>query len=141
MHPLPRASLKWVGFTTFSWVSAVFAFVVTTVAMAQPATQPYFVHVWQTEDGLPQNAVPAVLQTHDGYLWVCTYNGLARFDGAHFTVFDNANTPGLVNGRVTSLFEDAKGRLWIGHESGELTLIMKASLNLSNFMQLGATEA
>ena len=122
MHPLPRAALKWVAFAKFIWVGGVLFFGGLTVATAQPVTEPYFVRVWQTEDGLPQNAVPAILQTHDGYLWVCTFDGLARFDGVHFTVFNNAKTPGLVNGRVTSLFEDAKGDLWIGHETGELTL-------------------
>ena len=122
MHPLPRAALKWVVIAAFSWVVVVLFFGGSTAAVAQPVTQPYFVHVWQTEDGLPQNVIPTILQTHDGYLWIGTYSGLARFDGVHFTIFNNANTPGLVNDRVTSLFEDAKGDLWIGHETGELTL-------------------
>jgi signal transduction histidine kinase/ligand-binding sensor domain-containing protein len=122
MYPLFRAALKWAVFTIFSWVGIALFLGGSTVATAQPVTQPYYVHVWQTEDGLPQNAVPAILQTADGYLWVCTFDGLARFDGVHFTVFNNANTPGLANNRVTSLFEDVKEDLWIGHETGELTL-------------------
>ena len=63
----------------------------------------------------------AIVQTHDGYLWVGTYDGLARFDGASFTVFDNNNTPEMSSSRVISLFEDREGNLWIGHETGELT--------------------
>ena len=63
MHPLPRAALKWVVIAIFSWVVVVLFFGGSTAAMAQPVTQPYFVHVWQTEDGLPQNAVPTILQT------------------------------------------------------------------------------
>ncbi len=81
----------------------------------------YFLRVWQTEDGLPENVVTAIVQTHDGYLWVGTYDGLARFDGASFTVFDNNNTPEMSSSRVISLFEDREGNLWIGHETGELT--------------------
>jgi len=50
-----------------------------------------------------------------------TYNGLARFDGVRFTIFDTANTPEFHDSRIMSLFEDAKGTLWIGHETGSLT--------------------
>ncbi|MBE0543765.1 MAG: ATP-binding protein [Verrucomicrobia bacterium] len=81
----------------------------------------YFVRVWQSDDGLPQNAVSAVIQARDGYLWVGTYNGLVRFDGVRFTVFDHSNTAELPNNRVTSLFEADDASLWIGHETGELT--------------------
>ena len=81
----------------------------------------YFTRVWQTQDGLPNNAVTAIVQTRDGYLWLATYDGLARFDGVNFVIFDNSNTPEMRSSRVTSLFEDAEGNLWIGCESGELT--------------------
>src|SRR6516162_3180533 len=80
----------------------------------------YFTRVWQTRDGLPNNAVTAIVQTHDGYLWLATYDGLARFDGVTFNVFDNSNTPEMHSSRITSLFEDAEENLWIGCESGDL---------------------
>lgn len=85
------------------------------------ASPNYFVRAWQAEQGLPQNKVTAVVQTHDGYLWVGTYSGLARFDGVHFAVFDENNTPQMRSSRVTSLFETADGTLWIGDESGQVT--------------------
>jgi ligand-binding sensor domain-containing protein/signal transduction histidine kinase len=81
----------------------------------------YSVRIWQTEDGLPQNMVTSAVQTHDGYLWFGTYSGLARFDGERFQVFDSINTPGLRDRRIASLFEDAHGTLWIGHEAGIVT--------------------
>ena len=81
----------------------------------------YSVRVWQTEDGLPQNMVTAAVQTRDGYLWFGTYSGLVRFDGERFLIFDSGNTPGLRDRRVTSLFEDAQGTLWIGHDAGIVT--------------------
>ena len=81
----------------------------------------YYTHQWLREDGLPQNSVTAVVQTQDGYIWIGTYNGLSRFNGEQFTVFETGTTPGLASSRITSLFEDANGVLWIGHESGELT--------------------
>ena len=77
-------------------------------------------HVWQADDGLPQNGVSAIVQTRDGYLWIGTYGGLARFDGARFVVFDNNNTPAMFSNQITSLFEDSSGVLWIGYETGEL---------------------
>jgi ligand-binding sensor domain-containing protein/signal transduction histidine kinase len=92
-------------------------------AIAAPASagSSYIHRSWQVEDGLPQNAVTAVVQSRDGYLWLGTYSGLARFDGIRFTVFDENNTPELHNNRVTSLFEAENGTLWIGHENGEAT--------------------
>ena len=84
------------------------------------AAPNYFIRSWQSEAGLPQNKVTAVVQAHDGYLWVGTYSGLARFDGMQFTNFDENNTPAMRNGRVTSLFESAAGTLWIGDESGQV---------------------
>jgi len=72
---------------------------------AAAALPNYFIRTWQVENGLPQNKVTAVVQTGDGCLWLGTYNGLARFDGVRFTVFDDHNTPELHSSRVTSLFE------------------------------------
>ncbi len=86
-----------------------------------PAAPNYFTRTWQVEQGLPQNKVTAVVQTRDGYLWVGTYNGLARFDGVRFTVFDDNNTPELHSSRITSLFEAADGALWVGTENGDVT--------------------
>jgi len=73
---------------------------------------------WQTEQGLPQVSVTAIVQTRDGYIWVGTFGGLARFDGVRFTVFDSGNTPGIAGNRIRSLFEDRDGVLWIGTETG-----------------------
>ena len=98
----------------------VFALAVPGIFSALAAPN-YFTRIWQVEQGLPQNKVTAVVQTRDGYLWVGTYNGLARFDGVHFTVFDDNNTPELRSRRITSLFETSDGLLWIGTESGEVS--------------------
>ena len=81
----------------------------------------YFLRTWKADDGLPDNSVMSIAQTHDGYLWLATFAGLARFDGVHFTILNSAKTPGLESDRFSALFEDAQGNLWIGHEHGELT--------------------
>jgi len=82
----------------------------------------YFLRSWKTDSGLPDNAVSAILQTRDGYLWVGTYAGLARFDGMRFVTFNSAQEPGLQSDRITSLSEDADGTIWVGQEGGDLTL-------------------
>jgi len=71
---------------------------------------------WTADDGLPQNSVYKVQQTSDGYLWMATVDRLARFDGVHFTVFNKSNSPGIVNNRFVSLFEDSRRDLWAGTE-------------------------
>src|ERR1700733_13536462 len=66
----------------------------------------YQVDVWQREDGLPQNSVTSIKQTSDGYLWLGTQDGLVRFDGIRFQLFDQNNTPAIKNSRIVQLFED-----------------------------------
>lgn len=91
----------------------------------QAAGEPrYLIHSWQTENGLPQESVNAICQTSDGYLWLGTYDGLARFDGLRFVNFNTGVAPELKNSRITSLFEDSQHRLWIGHETGGLSQLV-----------------
>ncbi len=74
---------------------------------------------WGTEAGLPQNTVNAIVQTRDGYLWIGTSDGLARFDGVRFTVFGLQE--GLPSVVVQTLYEDRLGTLWIGTSGGGLS--------------------
>jgi ligand-binding sensor domain-containing protein/signal transduction histidine kinase len=104
----------------------------------------YSIDVWQTEQGLPQDSVTSVVQTRDGYLWLGTYNGLVRFDGVRFKIFDTSNTTEFRDSRITSLFEDADGALWIGHETGSLTQLRAGkftAVNLGNNWPGGAVWA
>jgi signal transduction histidine kinase/ligand-binding sensor domain-containing protein len=103
------------------WFALTFAIVAVGFFPALAASPNYFTRTWQVEQGLPQNKVTAVVQARDGYLWLGTYNGLARFDGVRFTVFNDNNTPELHSSRITSLFETADSTLWIGTESGDVS--------------------
>ena len=71
------------------------------------------------DDGLSQGMVYDLLQTKDGFLWVGTKDGLNRYDGYNFRVWDN--DPGqpftLSDNTVTALFEDSRGWLWVGCET------------------------
>ncbi len=97
---------------------------VTVIPGAQAAgkaTLPEFtLRSWDSEDGMPLAEARAVVRTPDGYLWIATSAGLARFDGARFVVMTTSDTPGLGDDRIASLFVDAVGNLWIGTEAGTL---------------------
>jgi len=73
---------------------------------------------WTSDSGLPQNSITTILQTHDGYLWLGTQEGLVRFDGVRFTVFDTRNTPAMNDDWVQALLESRDGTLWIGTVTG-----------------------
>jgi ligand-binding sensor domain-containing protein len=80
----------------------------------------FFQQSWQVRDGLPQNTIEAILQTRDGYLWLATQEGLVRFDGARFEVFDRGRVPGMTTNHVTALLEARDGTLWAGTVGGGL---------------------
>jgi len=90
---------------------------------------------WQTERGLPENQVSGLLQTRDGYLWLATQEGVARFDGARFAVFDRSNTPAFAVNRIRCLAEDSEGVLWIGTNGGGL---VRASGGTFSAVSLGS---
>ncbi len=82
-------------------------------ALAGAAPDDFLIQTWDTSSGLPHNTVRCIAQTPDGYLWIGTENGLARFDGVRFENFDRENTPALQNPNIEYLQVDATGKLWI----------------------------
>ena len=76
---------------------------------------------WTADSGLPQNIIRGIVQTPDGYLWVATLNGVARFDGVRFTVFDKSNTPGIAANRFAAMVHGVGGDLWLYTENGNIT--------------------
>jgi ligand-binding sensor domain-containing protein len=73
----------------------------------------YSLSSWERRDGLPHNTVQSLAQTPDGYLWVATVEGLARFDGLRFKIFDRTNTEALTRNDIQSLYASRDGSLWI----------------------------
>ena len=96
-------------------------------AVTAPVDYPVDYHIdsWTTENGLPQNIVRDACQMPDGYLWLATMDGLVRFDGVRFAVFNRANTPGILSNRFTSLYCSANGELWAGTEISGVTRLRK----------------
>ena len=97
---------------------------VTPLAALDPgrAITQYRAETWGLEEGLPQMSVEVIRQTRDGYLWLGTQEGLARFDGVRFQVVDRHNVAELRSNLFTSLAEDAAGTLWAGTTAGLLSL-------------------
>jgi ligand-binding sensor domain-containing protein len=89
---------------------------------ATRAQAQYSFDHWTTDDGLPQNTIRGLVQTRDGYLWFTTFDGLVRFDGVRFTVFDKSNTPGFASNRFTAIRESNDGTLYASTEEGSLTI-------------------
>jgi ligand-binding sensor domain-containing protein/signal transduction histidine kinase len=93
------------------------AALLSLIAFIPPVSaQQFRIDAWTADDGLPQNPVNRVLQTRDGFLWLATYAGLVRYDGARFEVFNTGTTPSLNASRFANLFEDRDGNLWAATE-------------------------
>lgn len=96
-----------------------------------------------TDNGLPQNGVRAIAQTPDGYLWFTTFDGLVRYDGVRFTVFDKNNSPGISNNRFSLLHAEPDGTLFAGTEDGGLTVYRDGkfqSFNAANSLLSGFVQ-
>lgn len=97
------------------------ALLLTVVSASPVGAAEYRFDTWTIDSGLPQNSVNAILQTRDGYIWLATFDGLARFDGVRFIVFSKANTPGITSNRCYRLYEDRDGALWAGRDDRGIT--------------------
>lgn len=99
---------------------AIFCLLQTSrVGIAQPGGKWEFRN-WQSRDGLPENTVQAIAQTEDGFLWVGTSGGLARFDGESFEIFNHRNTATFQESNITCLLVAHDKSLWIGTDGGGL---------------------
>lgn len=82
----------------------------------------YSERVWDTDDGFPIQRLlwASIIQTNDGYLWIGTRVGLVRFDGIRFETFNTDNATGILDNRITRMFESRDGSLWIATQYGFL---------------------
>jgi signal transduction histidine kinase/ligand-binding sensor domain-containing protein len=85
------------------------------------ASAQYRFDAWTADNGLPQNIVRGMRQTPDGYLWIATLDGVARFDGVHFTIFNKSNTPGIISNRIGAMVGGQGNDLWLSSEGGRVT--------------------
>lgn len=125
----PRAfwgGARWIGGLLVWWM------MLGLPSITSAEAPRFIIDVWSQEAGLPDSTVTAVTQTPDGFLWVGTYNGLARFDGVEFDVYDPLNTPELTHPRIWELFVDPHGVLWINTADGSLTSYQHGQFRLEH---------
>ena len=98
----------------FVWIFALHALALNP----SKDLRQYMLRTWTSEQGLPQDTVRAMLQTRDGFLWIGTRGGLARFDGAGFVLYKAGEPNSIPSESVTGLAEDRTGGLWISSAGG-----------------------
>src|SRR5687768_7080572 len=98
--PTPRTHLLEIrtSLTAVQTMACLWALLALSLSTTTAHAQYRFDH-WTADNGLPQNSVRDIVQTRDGYLWMTTFDGLVRFDGVRFTVFNKSNTPELASNR------------------------------------------
>jgi signal transduction histidine kinase/ligand-binding sensor domain-containing protein len=99
---------------------AVLILASTSFSAQGSANSGWFTRIWKTDDGLPDNNVQAVAQGPDGYLWVATPAGLARFDGIHFTRFPIQNLTNAPDQRIRIILCGRNGVLWMASDNGRI---------------------
>ena len=95
----------------------------------------YSIQVWENDHGLPHDAVVSMVQSRDGYLWLGTLGGLARFDGIRFS-----SIPGLRDNRIVYLFEDSRRNLWVGTENAGTVILKEGSILSPPELSVGGIE-
>ena len=87
--------------------------------VAQKEEELYFNHLTR-ENGLPSDRIRGVVQDFKGYIWIATVNGLARFDGKNFTVYQhNSNDPStIIDNLLISVTVSRDSMIWIGAVDG-----------------------
>lgn len=83
----------------------------------------YFSESWSTVDGLPHNTVNAIAQTPDGYLWFATWEGVARFNGRRFDIFERSAETGLPDSGIRTLHVAANGDLLVAGSRGGIARV------------------
>jgi len=121
--------------STYRTFAAVLVLVLLGLCSSIQLRAQYRYDVWTADNGLPQNIVRGIYQSPDGFLWVATFDGLVRFDGVQFRVFNKSNTPGMASNRIVSLHGDRSGNLWMSSEGGDLTLYRNGT-----FQSMGAGQ-
>lgn len=104
--------------------SALFLVFCLTLLSIMPASvhagsimQPYYFQTYDIRNGLSHNTVNAIVQDKLGFMWFGTKDGLNRFDGTFFRVFNKENST-LKNNYITKLLEDKDGNIWVGTDAG-----------------------
>ena len=108
----------------------------------------YSLEHWDTSDGLPVDLILSMHQSHEGFLWLRTYNGLIRFDGVSFKVFDSSNVPFLSGDNISAILETPDSTLWVSspydglwsYKNGKTQLILEDMSFSSQIIWMSSTQ-
>ena len=104
------------------WKRVLAALLILCLFAGQLFSQEYsHMEKLSVDEGLPHTDVSSIVQDRDGYIWIGTYSGLCRYDGTDMTVYDVSNSI-LESSRIRSLYLASDGLLYIGTETGGLTI-------------------
>src|SRR5260370_23669741 len=92
----------------------------STITARSQSTVNFGHQTWTTENGLPQSSVHQIFQSRDGYIWIATEGGAARFTGTDFKVFNHESNPAFTSDDVSCFAQDTHDTLWIGTSDGLL---------------------
>ena len=118
MMAMSRSSLSRVVQWFVCWALLLGACLPARALDPGKAFHHYVRNVWSIQNGLPQISVQAIVQDQQGYIWVATQAGVARFDGIRFTTYSPETHPELPGVLSRSLLVDSSGRVWIGTYKG-----------------------
>jgi len=99
------------------FITAIFWCFFITASVTGPFRN-YIHRGWSSDEGLPQNSVYSIAQDKDGFIWIGTAEGLVKFDGSTFKLFDKYTDSNFTSNIVLALTESDDGCLWIGLKSG-----------------------
>lgn len=104
------------------------------VLCLQDFAQP--VRILSTKDGLPQSFISGIVQDSTGFMWIATRNGLARYDGIQFKIFNHSLTDSgtIASNVVTWVNTDERNNLWLSYETGEIDRINPVTEQIFHFI-------
>ncbi|WP_105255629.1 diguanylate cyclase domain-containing protein [Pseudoalteromonas sp. T1lg75] len=121
------------GVTLLRFLQSLLLLAATLItSTASASITDYVVKQWNTRNGLPSQSLKSVTQDNQGYIWVGTQFGLSRFDGEHFTNFNEQNSNFLNSNAINKLLIDKEGLLWIGTKKG-VSVLDPDSMNYFQF--------
>jgi PAS domain S-box-containing protein len=120
--------MKYHDFNLTHWLLLLVVIILTSNALAQEKSKlnpnkklsQYIYRNWNAQNGMPSDVSVNLFQSTDGYIWAATYNGIIRFDGANFSVYDLNSIEGLGKSsvQIQSLAQGSDGTIWFATLQG-----------------------
>jgi ligand-binding sensor domain-containing protein/signal transduction histidine kinase len=119
--------MRW---TIHRWLLMGWVLLFAATASAASTNSGWSLHVWRSEDGLPNNNVTGLAQTPDRYLWVANASRLSRFDGVQFETFPPGAVVANWTQRIHLLLRSRNGGLWLATDHGAVAFLKDGQVQL-----------